>query len=72
MSDARWILIALTFLGALEGCVLVHPWERGALADRRMQVSPRPRHDGCHGHFLTPREGTRPSQDGGGGGCGCD
>ncbi|MBI2376616.1 MAG: DUF4266 domain-containing protein [Deltaproteobacteria bacterium] len=54
------------------GCVLVKPWERGELADRRMQVSIRPLHDGCHSHFLTPREGTRPTQDGGGGGCGCD
>jgi hypothetical protein len=65
-------VIALLGLVGLAGCAEVRPWQRGELAARCMQLSPRPLHDASHAHFLVAREGTRPGGVVGGGGCGCD
>lgn len=73
MTIARGVLLTAVVVGALgAGCARVRPWQRGDLADRRMRVSPRPLHDAAIAHALVPRQGTKPLDSSGGGGCGCD
>ncbi len=65
---AAW-LVALT---AGQGCVRVPAWQRGALADPRMQWDRHPDRAALRQHVLAVREGVPPAQASGGGACGCD
>lgn len=66
---------ALVLIGVVwlcSSCCTVPAWEREVLADRRLQVALRPSRSAAQRHYLIPREGTRPPESIGGGGCGCD
>jgi hypothetical protein len=64
--------LLLILLPLLVGCVPVKPWQRGVLADRRMQWAPDPERAAARGHVWSVREGASGGQAGGGGACGCD
>ncbi len=53
-------------------CVPVQPWQRGVLADRRMQWARDPERDSARTHVFSVREGASGGAGGGGGACGCD
>lgn len=57
-------------LALLASCGAVPAWQRGALADRRMQWMAE-RHSGRL-HVFAVREGGLAGGGGGGAGCGCD
>lgn len=67
------ILLAVAAAMALcQSCVPVPAWQRGTLADRRMQWDRQPDRAALRQHVLSVREGVPPAQAGGGGACGCD
>lgn len=75
MKTARALGILLAVVAALalcQGCVRVPAWQRGTLADRRMQWDRQPDRAALRQHVLSVREGVPPAQAGGGGACGCD
>ena len=53
-------------------CVPVQPWQRGVLADRRMQWARDPERDSARTHVFSVREGASGGAGGGVGACGCD
>ena len=53
-------------------CVPVQPWQRGVLADRRMQWARDPERGNARTHVFSVREGASGGAGGGGGACGCD
>ncbi len=66
-------LLLLTFIG-LSGCSSwgVQPWERDALAQKKMQLDPYPVDTYLDEHIYTSREASSGGQGIGGGGCGCN
>jgi Domain of unknown function (DUF4266) len=70
---ARWSALALlTF--ALSGCaaMVVHPWDRDLLADKRMKLVPSSTERAIDDHIYFSKEGSTGGQTVGGGGCGCN
>jgi hypothetical protein len=68
----RLNLLLILVASLLVGCEAVKPWQRGVLADRRMQWAPDPERAAAREHVLSVREGASGGQAGGGGACGCD
>lgn len=68
----RRALLALAVAVAAAGCAPVAAWQRGGLADRRMQPSLNSERDALRSHVLSVREGAAGGQGAAGGGCGCD
>lgn len=54
------------------GCSTVKPWERGLLAERKMQLVPSPLQSGLDEHVYFSKEAAFGGQGVGGGGCGCN
>lgn len=67
----RLLIMALAAL-ALGGCVRVQPYERGELAQRRMQMPPSAVDARLDEHTYFSKEGSRGGAGSGGGGCGCN
>lgn len=65
----RWGALLLLTLG---GCVHVAPWQRGVLADPRMQADPSPGRAAARRHVLSVREGTEGASKAAGAACGCN
>jgi hypothetical protein len=65
-------LLCLGWAFSAAGCASVAPWERGALADRWMQVEPCVGRAALRDHALAAREGAQGGNGDAGGGCGCD
>lgn len=57
---------------ALGGCAEVKPWQRGVLADRRMQTDVQPEREALREHVLSVREGAQGGKGASGGACGCN
>jgi hypothetical protein len=54
------------------GCSTVKPWERGLLAERKMQLVPSPLQSALDEHIYFSKEAAFGGQGVGGGGCGCN
>lgn len=56
------------------GCaaMVVHPWDRDLLADKRMSFDPHPMQSSIDDHIYFSKEGSTGGQNVGGGGCGCN
>lgn len=65
-------LLLATIALVVTACVPVAPWQRGVLADRRMQWARDPAPSNARTHVLSVREGASGGAGGGGGACGCD
>jgi len=65
-------LLAATALFGTAGCVNVHPWQRGTLADYTMRQDRDPAGDAFTEHIWFSREAASGGQGVGGGGCGCN
>lgn len=68
---AVWMLLAGALV-ACAGCGTVKPWERGLLAERKMQLVPSPLQSGLDEHIYFSKEAAFGGQGVGGGGCGCN
>jgi hypothetical protein len=69
------MLLVLSLTGtALGGCGLgqVKPWERGMLAEDKMQLVPYPVENSLDEHIYFSKEAASGGQGVGGGGCGCN
>jgi len=67
------VAILATTVGST-GCRLarVQPYQRGQLAQRKMQLPPRPVDAFLDSHIYFSKEASRGGSAGGGGGCGCN
>lgn len=65
------LALAVALLG---GCSLqpVQPWERDALAQRKLQLDPYPVDSYLDEHIYFSKEASRGGAGVGGGGCGCN
>jgi hypothetical protein len=59
-------------LALCAGCSTVKPWERGQLAERKMQLVPNPAQESLQEHIYFSKEAAFGGQGVGGGGCGCN
>ena len=68
------VLLVLLLGTALGGCGLgqVKPWERGLLAEDRMQLVPDVVENSLDEHIYFSKEAAFGGQGVGGGGCGCN
>ncbi len=62
----------LALAAVLSGCADVRPWERGALADRRLRWLMTPERAAAREHVFTVREGAEGGHGNDGSGCGCN
>lgn len=69
-APAIALVMGLTVLCA--GCSTVKPWERGQLAERKMQLTPNPVQSALEEHIYFSKEAAFGGQGVGGGGCGCN
>jgi hypothetical protein len=67
-----WPPLLVLFFLALTGCAGAKPYERGALAQPKMQLAPDPDAVLVEQHVYEYREGAAGGYGGGGGGCGCN
>ncbi len=72
MSLLRPLLCALLCTLLFSGCVTVHPWERGLLADPVMQPELVPGAVELEQHMLATLEASAGGYGIAGGGCGCN
>lgn len=63
---------ALVLLAVVAACAPVKPWQRGALADRRMLPAVQPEREAGREHVLGVREGAQGGHGAAGGACGCN
>ena len=68
---AVWMLLAGALV-ACAGCGTVKPWERGLLAERKMQLVPSPLQSGLDEHIYFSKEAAFGGPGVGGCGCGCN
>ena len=66
------ILLACLLALCTGGCTAVKPWERGKLAERKMQLVPSPLQNSLDEHTYFSKEAAFGGQGVGGGGCGCN
>lgn len=66
------ILLACLLALSAGGCTTVKPWERGKLAERKMQLIPSPLQNSLDEHTYFSKEAAFGGQGVGGGGCGCN
>jgi hypothetical protein len=75
MITMRAVLLVLLLLGvssSLFGCAAVAPWERAALAKKKMQMDPDAEAAAFEQHVYEYREGASGGYGAVGGGCGCN
>ena len=73
MSRRIVVLAGLAVAAAvLGGCQRVQPYERGELAQPKMQLPPHPVDAFLDAHIYFSKEASRGGAGGGGGGCGCN
>lgn len=72
----RVLLAALSIaaLALLDGCaaMVVQPWDRDLLAEKKMSLNPSPMLNAVDDHIYFSKEGSTGGTDVGGGGCGCN
>jgi len=71
LSSARLCFFTVCLLGAA-GCAAVQPYERGALAKKKMQMDPDAEATTLEQHVYEYREGASGGYGSVGGGCGCN
>lgn len=73
MNYRALILLGL-LAGGLGACSMqpVQPWDRGILAQRKMQLEPYPNDAALDEHIYFSKEASRGGAGVGGGGCGCN
>ncbi|QSA97033.1 DUF4266 domain-containing protein [Methylococcus sp. EFPC2] len=72
ISRTAGALLLAVFLGSLQGCAEVKPWERGNLAREEMALDPYPALNKFRDHIFTSKEASQGGHGGSGGGCGCN
>ncbi len=65
-------LLALAGLAAGCSTMVVHPWDRDLLAEKKMRFIPHPMVNAVDEHIYFSKEGSMGGEDVGGGGCGCN
>ena len=66
------LLMLLSAIAALAGCVGVQPWQRGTLAKPEMAVVSDPVSAAADDHIYFSKEATSGGRGVAGGGCGCN
>ncbi len=68
------IALALAIAALSSGCaaMVVHPWDRDLLSEKKMSFTPLPMESAMDEHVYFSKEGSTGGQDVGGGGCGCN
>jgi len=66
------LALVLCMLLVCTGCSTVKPWQRGMLAERKMQLVPSPLLNSLDEHTYFSKEAAFGGQGVGGGGCGCN
>ena len=66
------VIMLVAVLALCAGCGTVKPWERGLLAERKMQLVPNPAQEALREHIYFSKEAAFGGQGVGGGGCGCN
>ena len=68
------LLLTLSLLGLLGGCASLgaKPWERGQLAEQKMQLVSYPLDTATDEHVYFSKEASSGGRGFGGGGCGCN
>ena len=74
MKSHVGILVAASMMLTISACSMqpVKPWERDALAQRKMQIDPYPNDTFLDEHIYFSKEASRGGAGLGGGGCGCN
>lgn len=73
MTPSRFACLILALLAlALTGCTSTQPWERGALADYKMNPARDPIQTANLEHVYFSREAATGGRGVGGAGCGCN
>ena len=73
--NGRWLIpLLMAVLAATAGCSVeaVKPWQRGELAQDKMQLQPAPVDSYLDEHIYFSKEASSGGQGVGGGGCGCN
>ncbi|WP_404416716.1 DUF4266 domain-containing protein [Marinospirillum sp.] len=73
MKAYKWLILLVLIL-VISGCSSwgVKPWERGLLAQQKMQLISEPVEMGLDDHIYFSKEGSSGGRSFGGGGCGCN
>jgi len=66
------LVLFLLLASLCAACATVQPWQRGVLADRRMQLAPTPERGAARQHVFGVREAAQGGLGGSGSACGCD
>ena len=68
------LALLLVTVALLNGCaaMMVQPWDRDLLAEKKMQLNPSPMLNAVDDHIYFSKEGSMGGMDVGGGGCGCN
>ncbi len=66
------LLMLLMFAFLQTACSGVEPWQRGHLAEQKMQLEPYPVDAFLDEHIYFSKEASRGGSGVGGGGCGCN
>jgi len=74
MKPVLSLILLATALILLSGCnmVRVEPWDRDALAQKKMQLTPDKLESSADEHIYFSKEASSGGQGVGGGGCGCN
>ena len=72
MTRGAVLALGALCMATLGACGGVKPYERGALAKRKMQIDPSPEATLLQNHVYDYREGSAGATGAVGGGCGCN
>ena len=67
-------VFSLVAAALLNGCgaMVVHPWDRDLLSEKKMSFNPSPTLNAVDDHIYFSKEGSTGGMDMSGGGCGCN
>jgi hypothetical protein len=70
-------VLAILLLGSVPfwsgcGAMVVHPWDRDLLSEKKMSFNPSPTLNAVDDHIYFSKEGSTGGMDMSGGGCGCN
>jgi hypothetical protein len=71
------LVLATLLLGSVPlwsgcGAMVVHPWDRDLLSEKKMSFNPSPTLNAVDDHIYFSKEGSTGGMDMSGGGCGCN
>ena len=67
-----WLVVSFAVMASACSSVGVQPWQRGHLAQQKMQLEPSPLDTFLDEHVYFSKEGSSGGRGVGGGGCGCN